>query len=42
MEFGTASVVLARVTEGWPADDVTDLLARLSLLYDTLHPPRSE
>lgn len=42
IDFGTAGWHLQRITEGWPADDIDDLMARLSLLYDTLHPPRSE
>lgn len=37
-DFGAAPQVLARVMEGMDADDVDELLARLSVIYDTLCP----
>jgi len=42
MEFGTAGYHLTRLTDGWPAKDVDDLMARLAVLYDTLHPARAD
>ena len=42
VEFGIGGLWIERATAGWPDEDVADLLARLAVLYDTLHPPRRE
>jgi hypothetical protein len=36
---GVAAPVLARVMEEKTADEATDLLSRLSIIYEVLHPP---
>lgn len=41
VDFGTGGYHLQRLTEGWPAEEVDDLMARLAVLYDTLHPVES-
>ena len=40
VDFGTGGYHLQKLTEGWPAEEVDDLMARLAVLYDTLHPAR--
>lgn len=37
-EFGLGPLLLARACEGRASEDVDDLVARLSVLYDTLCP----
>lgn len=38
----TVALVLTRIAGDWPGDAFADLLARFSILYDVVNPPRAE